>query len=151
MTISLAKWKNTDFGAFLEPLSPTTVFVFDDDGEIWIDPEISECDGDVVVWHTPYTREERMGRAVALSCLTPAEALEVARRHRLHLTYNNRYFCWSQPTRRSLSQWCAGFRKQRGSRTHLIPVTFEQSLELIAGTKKITYWTNSRRCDIVAA
>ena len=159
-TISLAKLKSHAFGAFLEDLPLTTVFVNDDDGRWHINPTILDEDEDCVVFELKgglYGRlpssvtVELMGRAVALATLTPQEALEIARQHRLHLTYNNRYFCWSQPTRRSSSEWCAGFRKRRGSRTHLIPVSFEQSLDLIAGTKKITYWTNSRRCEIVAA
>ena len=153
-TISLAKLAHNMFGTHLEPLAPTTVFATDDNGRWFINPEILEEDADCVVFKATgrwESDEEQIGRAVALATLTPTEALEIARQHRLHLTYNNRYFCWSQPTRRSLSEWCAGFRKKRGTRTHLVPVTFEQSLELIAGTKKITYWTNSRRCEIVAA
>lgn len=153
-TISLAKLAHNMFGTHLEPLALTTVFATDDNGRWWINPEIIEEDADCVIFKASGTcenPEEQIGRAVALATLTPIEALEIARQHRLHLTYNNRYFCYSQATRHSFSEWCAGFRKQRGTRTHLIPVSFEQSLELIAGTKKITYWTNSRRCEIVAA
>ena len=159
-TISLAKLAHNMFGTHLEDLAPTTVFVNDDDGRWHINPTILDEDEDCVVFELkgglygrlPSTASvEMMGRAVALATLTPQEALEIARQHRLHLTVDNRYFGWSQATRRSPSVWCAGFRKKRGSRTHLIPVTLEQSLELIAGTKKITYWTNSRRCEIVAA
>ena len=154
MNISLAKPAHNMFGTHLEPLAPTTVFVTDDTGRWYINPIIHEEDGDCVVFEKTgdgWTYGEMIGRAVALATLTPTEALEIARQHRLHLTYNGRYFCWSQPTRRMSSEWCAGFRKCRGSRTHLVPATFDQSLELIAGTKKITYWTNSRRCEIVAA
>ena len=154
MTISLATPTLTPFGQFLEEYAPTTVFVTDDNGRWYINPTIHEEDGDCVVFEhsgEDWSYGEMIGRAVALATLTPTEALEIARQHRLHLTYNGRYFCYSTPTRRRFSEWCAGFRKKRGTRTHLIPVTFEQSLELIAGTKKITYWTNSRRCDIVAA
>ena len=158
MTISLATPTLTPFGQFLEELAPTTVFATDDNGRWFINPIIHEEDGDCVVFEKAggaedarWSTGELIGRAVALATLTPQEALEIARQHRLHLTYNNRYFCWSAPTRRRDSEWCAGFRKKRGSRTHLIPVTVDQSLDLIAGTKKITYWTNSRRCEIVAA
>ena len=154
MTISLATPTLTPYGQFLEEYAPTTVFVTDDNGRWYINPTIHEEDGDCVVFEhsgEDWSYGEMIGRAVALATLTPTEALEIARQHRLHLTYNNRYFCYSAPTRKHMSEWCAGFRKKRGTRTHLIPVTFEQSLELIAGTKKITYWTNSRRCDIVAA
>ena len=149
--ITLAKLKHHAFGAFLENLSVTTVFATDDTGRWFINPEIIEEDADCVVFKATGTSSEQIGRAVALATLTPTEALEIARQHRLHLTYDNRYFCWSQATRRTNSEWCAGFRKKRGSRTHLVPVSLDQSLELIAGTKKITYWTNSRRCEIVAA
>lgn len=152
--ITLAKLKHHAFGTFLEELALTTVFATDDNGRWFINPVIHEEDGDCVVFEQRgegWSTGELVGRAVALATLTPQEALEIARQHRLHLTYNNRYFCWSQPTRRTSSEWCAGFRKKRGSRTHLVPVSVDQSLELIAGTKKITYWTNSRRCEIVAA
>lgn len=154
MTISLATPALTIYGQILEEFAPTTVFAVDDNGRWYIDPIIHEEDGDCVVFEKTgdgWTYGEMIGRAVALATLTPTEAIQIARQHRLHLTCNNRYFCWSAPTRRRDSEWCAGFRKKRGSRTHLIPVTVDQSLELIAGTKKITYWTNSRRCEIVAA
>ena len=154
MTITLATPTLTHFGLFLEPLAPTTVFVTDDNGRWYINPTIHEEDGDCVVFEhsgEDWSFGEMIGRAVALATLTPSEALEIARQHRLHLTYNNRYFCYSTPTRNRMSEWCAGFRKKRGTRTHLVPATFDQSLELIAGTKKITYWTNSRRCEIVSA
>ncbi len=156
--ITLSRPTLTPFGQFLEELAPTTVFATDDNGRWYIDPIIHEEDGDCVVFEETGGTEEHgwssgelIGRAVALACLTPKEAIEIARQHRLHLTYNNRYFCWSAPTRRRMSEWCAGFRKKRGTRTHLIPVSIDDSLELIAGTKKITYWTNSRQCQIVAA
>ena len=48
MTISLAKLKNHDFGAFLEDLPPTTVFVNDDDGRWHINPTILDEDEDCV-------------------------------------------------------------------------------------------------------
>ena len=152
--ISLAKLAHNMFGTHLEPLAPTTVFATDGDGRWFINPEILDEDEDCVVFKATgrwESDEEQIGRAVALATLTPTEALEIARQHRLHLTYNNRYFCYSQATRRSFSEWCAGFRKRRGTRTHLVPVSFEQSLGLIEGSLKITYWTNSRRCEVVAA
>lgn len=158
MKISLATPTLTIAGLVLEELAPTTVFTCGDNGRWYIDPIIHEADDDCVVFEkTGGTEEhgwsygEMIGRAVTLATLTAAEALEIARQHRLHLTCNGRHFCWSAPTRKHDSVWCAGFRKKRGTRTHLVPATFEQSLELIAGTKKITYWTNSRRCEIVAA
>ena len=149
--ITLAKLKHHAFGAFLEELALTTVFATGDNGRWFINPENIEEDGECVVFKAAGAPEEQIGRGVALATLTPQEAIEIARQHRLHLTYNNRFFCWSQPTRRTSSEWCAGFRKKRGSRTHLVPVSVDQSIELIAGTLKITYWTNSRRCEIVAA
>ena len=153
MTISLAKSVQTPFGFFPEALPLTTVFVLDDTGRWHMNPTILESDEDCVVFEVTNAlgRVEMMGRAVALPCLTPQEALEVARQRRLELTYNNRFFCWSQATRRRPAEWCAGFRKRRGSRTHLIPATHEQCIKLIEGTLKITYWTNSNRCTFVAA
>ena len=154
-TITLAKMTLTPFGVeWPEALPPTTVFATDDNGRWWINPIIHEEDGDCVVFESSgdgWSTGELIGRAVALACLTPEEAVEIARQHRLHLTYNNRYFCYSKATRRSFSEWCAGFRKKRGTRIHLNPGTVEQSLGLIAGTKRITYWTNSRQAQVVAA
>lgn len=153
MTISLAKSVQTPFGFFPEALPVTTVFVLDDTGRWHANPQILESDEDCVVFEVTnaFGRVELMGRAVALPCLTPQEALEVARQHRLELTYNNRFFCWSHPTRKRMSEWCAGFRKQRGTRTHLIPATLEQSLKLIEGTLRISYTTYSNRCQFVLA
>ena len=158
MTISLATPTLTPFGYNLEQYAPTTVFVADDTGRWWINPIIHDQDGDCVVFEyvdgpedARWSTGEQLGRAVALACLTPQEAVEIARQHRLHLTYNNRYFCYSEPTRKRMSEWCAGFRKRRGTRTHLVPASVEQSVKLIEGTLRITYWTNSNRCDFVAA
>lgn len=153
MTISLAKSVQTPFGFFPEALPVTTVFVLDDTGRWHANPTIIEEDEDCVVFEVTnaFGRVEQMGRAVALPCLTPQEALEVARQHRLELTYNNRFFCWSQPTRKRMSEWCAGFRKQRGTRTHLIPATLEQCIKLIEGRLKISYTTYSNRCQFVLA
>ena len=158
MKIKLSTPTLTPFGEFLEDLPLTTVFATDERGRWYINPIIHEEDGDCVVFEATggpedarWSYGEMIGRAVALATLTPQEALEIARQHRLHLTYNNRYFCWSAPNRRSDSEWCAGFRKKRGTRTHLIPVTNEQALGLIHGTHKISYWTYTNRCEITAA
>lgn len=154
MKISLATPSLTPWGYNLEEYAPSTVFVTDDTGRWYINPKIHETDEDCVVFEDcgeDWSRGEMMGRAVALAFLTPQEAVEIARQHRLHLWYNDRYFCWSAPTRKRMSQWCAGFRKQRGTRTHLIPATLEQSLKLIKGTLKISYTTRSNRCQFVLA
>ena len=150
MTHSLKIPTLTPFGTVFEDVPNTTVFVFAE-GKIYKNPEILEADEDVVVFLGGYDLSEMMGRAVALPFLTPEEAVLVAKRFRYHLVYNDRYFCWSRATRRRSAEWCAGFRKKRGSRTHLVPATLEQCVKLIEGTLKITYWTNSNRCDFVAA
>ena len=87
MKIKLYKEVQTPFGStLLDPLSPTTVFVTDDEGVVHQNPEILEQDGDCVVikydWNPAGEPEERMGTAVALAMLTPAEALRIAKRSR---------------------------------------------------------------------
>ena len=154
MNISLAQPTLTPYGYNLEEYAPSTVFVVSDSGRWYINPVLHDQDEDCVVFEDcgeDWSRGEMMGRAVALAFLTPQEAVEIARQHRLHLTYNNRYFCYSAPTRKRISQWCAGFRKQRGTRTHLIPATVEQSVKLIEGRLKISYTTYSNRCQFVVA
>ena len=95
--------------------------------------------------------EERVGTAVALATLTPEEALRIAKRNNYTAEINGRRFEWWPGNRREMPQWCAGYVKRRGSRIHLIPVNDEQAMGLINGTHKISYWTNSNRCEIVAA
>jgi len=156
MKIKLYKEVQTPYGStLLDPLSPTTVFVTDDEGVVHQNPEILEQDGDCVVikydWNPAGEPEERMGTAVALATLTPAEALRIAKRNRLVAEINGRRFEWWNGNRRQMPQWCAGFVKRRGSRIHLIPVSDDQALGLIHGTHKISYWTNSHRCEITAA
>ena len=94
-----------------------------------------------------------MGTAVTMATMTLDEALVISRRGRSRiLRVNGLSFEWSAPTRRTPSTWCVGFRKQRGTRTHLLELeSMKQALELAQGTKTIRYWTNSRRASIVAA
>ena len=155
MEIKLYKQVETPFGTHHEELPPTTVFVTDEEGVVHQNPEILEQDGDCVVikydWNPVGEPEERMGTAVALATLTPIEALRIAKRNRLVARINGKHFEWWSGNRRKMPQWCAGYRKKRGTRTHLIPVTDEQALGLIHGTHKISYWTYTNRCEITAA
>ena len=149
MKITLSKYVHTLYGTTLEEYSPATVFVTDDRGRVHVNPEIIEADDDCVVFE--YYGEEVMGTAVALATMTPEEALRIAMKLKLRAIIGKQEFAWWPGNRRHSGQWCAGFRKKRGTRTHLVPASFDDCLELIEGTKKIVYWTNSRRCDIVAA
>jgi len=155
MKIKLYKTVKTPFGTHLEELPPTTVFVTDEEGVIHRNPEILEQDGDCVVikydWNPCGEPEERMGTAVALATLKPFEALRIAKRKHLVADIDGRRFEWWPGNRRELPKWCAGYRKKRGTRTHLIPVDEQQALGLIFGTHKISYWTNSNRCEITKA
>jgi len=155
MKIKLYKGIRTPFGISLTELPPTTVFVTDEEGVVHQDPEILEQDGDCVVikydLSLPGEPEERMGTAVALATLTPEEALRIAKRNNYTAEINGRRFEWWPGNRREMPQWCAGYVKRRGSRIHLIPVNDEQAMGLINGTHKISYWTNSNRCEISAA
>ena len=155
MKIKFYKPYKTPAGVFLADLPPTTVFVTDDEGVVHQDPEILEQDGDCVVikydWNPAGEPEERMGTAIAIAMMTPEEALRIAKRIRYTVEINGRRFEWWPGNRREAPQWCAGFRKKRGTRTHLIPVNEEQAIGLIHGTHKISYWTNSNRCEITAA
>ena len=155
MEIKLYKPDNTPFGRLLKELPLLTVFVTDDEGVVHINPKILEQDGECVVieydWNPAGEPEERIGTAVTIATMTAEEALRIAKRARLVAQINGRRFEWWAGNRKRLPQWCAGFVKRRGSRTHLIPVTDDQALGLVHGTHKITYWTNSNRCEIVAA
>jgi hypothetical protein len=155
MKIKFYKQYKTLAGVFLADLPTTTVFVTDDQGVVHQDPEILEQDGDCVVikydWNPAGEPEERMGTAIAVAMMTPEEALRIAKRKRYTVDINGRRFEWWPGNRREMPQWCAGYVKRRGSRTHLIPVNDEQALGLINGTHKISYWTNSNRCEITAA
>jgi len=155
MKIKLYKGTRTPFGISLTELPPTTVFVTDDEGVVHQDPEILEQDGDCVVikydWNPRGQPEERVGTAVALATLTPEEALRIAKRNHYVADINGSRFEWYEGSRRQIPQWCAGFVKKRGHRMHLVPVTNEQALEIVNKIKKIVYWTNSRRCEIVVA
>ena len=119
---------------------------------IYVNPEIIESDDDCVVFRDN-GGNERMGTAVTMATMTLEEALFIARRgYSRILRINGLSFEWSAPSRRTPSAWCVGFRKQRGTRTHLLKVeSMEQALELAQGTKTIRYWTNSKRAHIVAA
>ena len=140
---------NTHNGNFPVKFSPSTIFVTDDEGRIHVDPEIIEADGDCVVFE--WNGEELMGTAVAMIFMTPEEALRIAKRMHYRAVIDNRIFEWSQMSRRRMGQWCTGFVKRGGSRTWLLPVSDEDALALVNKTKKLVYWTNSRRAEIIAA
>ena len=149
MTIKMYHPKHTGFGIFHEEFALTTVFVTDDEGRVHVNPEIIEADEDCVV--IEYWGEEVMGTAVTMATMTHEEALTIAKRNHYRVVINRQTFEWYEGNRRQMAQWCAGFVKRRGSRMHLIPISMNDSLALIERTKKIVYWTNSRRCEIVAA
>ena len=151
-TLKMYDRVRTPFGYTHEELAPTTVFVTGDNDMIYVNPEIIESDDDCVVF-LDNRGNECMGTAVTMATMTLEEALYIARRgYGRILKVNGLSFEWSAPTRRSPSEWCVGFRKQRGTRTHLLKLeSMEQALELAQGTKTIRYWTNSRRASIVAA
>jgi len=140
---------NTHGGHFPVKFQPTTIFVTDDLGQTHVDPEIIEADGNCVVFE--YCGEELMGTAIAMVNLTAPEALCIAKRNRYRAVINDQIFEWSQMTRRRMGQWCTGFTKRRGSRTWLLPVSDVDALALINKTKKLVYWTNSHRAEIIAA
>ena len=151
-TIKMYDRVHTPFGYAHEEFAPTTVFVTCDSDMIYVNPEIIESDDDCVVF-LDNGGNERMGTAVTMATMTLEEALVISRRGRSRiLRVNGLSFEWSAPTRRTHSTWCVGFRKQRGTRTHLLKLeSMKQALELAQGTKTIRYWTNSRRASIVAA
>ena len=152
--ITMSKLASHAFGYFYEELAATTVFVLTDDNEVYVNPEILEEDDEIVVFKSSnfYGSDiEQMGTAVTLATCTPAEALKIAKAKGYRVVIENRLFEWSRGTRRNPTRWCAGFVKNRGSRVHLIPASMDDCVALVEGTKKITYWTNSRRCEIVAA
>ena len=151
-TIKMYDRVRTPFGYTHEELAPTTVFVTDDNYMVYVNPEIIESDDDCVVFLDNHGNE-RMGTAFTMATMTLEEALFISRRgYSRILRVNGLSFEWSAPTRKQCSEWCVGFRKQRGTRTHLLKLeSMEQALELAQGTKTIRYWTNSRRASIVAA
>ena len=149
MTVKMYQPKHTGFGVFHEEFALTTVFVTDDRGRVHVNPEIIEADEDCVV--IEHYDEEVMGTAVMLATMTPAEALTIAKRNHYRVVINHQTFEWYEGNRKQMPQWCAGFMKRRGARMHLVPITMDDCLALVEKSKKIVYWTNSRRCEIIAA
>ena len=149
MTVKMYQPKHTGFGIFHEPFALTTIFVTDDNGRVHVNPEIIEADGDCVV--IEYYGEEVMGTAITMCTMTHEEALAIAKRNHYRVVINLQTFEWYEGNRRHAPEWCAGFVKRRGSRMHLVPITMDDCLALVGRTKKIVYWTNSRRCEIIAA
>ena len=151
MTIKMFEYKSTPFGLVREVFPPTTVFVTDDVGLVYINPTIIEEDGETVIFKDN-TGNERMGTAVTAATVTPKEALYLARRSlNRGVQINGLSFEWSAPKRNQAPAWCVGFRKQRGTRTHLINVDcMDTCLDLAEDRKTIQYWTRSRRVEIVS-
>ena len=149
MKIQVLRPKHTPFGIIREAFPITTVFVTDDEGRVHVNPVITETDKDCVIFE--YYDEDLIGTAVTIATMTPEEALRIAKRNYYTIIIDNQLFEWWKGNRRQMPQWCAGFTKKRGHRTHLVPASMEDCLALVAKTKKIVYWTNSRRCDIIAA
>ena len=152
MKIRMFHLKPGPFGPTRAEYAPTTVFVTTDSGAVHVNPTIIENDDECVVF-IDTAGEEAMGTAVTLATMTPAEALYIARRSlERSLVMGGCSFEWSRGTRRNPPTWCVGFQKQRGHRTHLLPCSdMDTCLDIAEGRKTIRYWTNSRRCEIVAA
>ena len=120
----------------------------DETGRWYAEPEIVEEDGECVIFKLSnwYNNAEKIGKAVHSACLTVDEAFEIAKIYGYSVTINNRWFGTDQH-----GDLCAGFTKKRGTRIWLLPVTMEEAYGLVDGSKKITYWTNSRHAKIEAA
>ena len=141
------------FGLIRRAYAPTTVFVIDEVGLVYVNPTIIEEDGECVIF-IDNCGEERMGTAVTAATVTPKEALYIARRSldRAVGFSNGLIFEWSKGTKRRAPRWCVGFMKQRGTRTHLLLCEdMDVCLDLVEERKTIRYWTRSRRAEIVPA
>ena len=151
--ITLHYYERTPFGLMKHAYEPTTVFVTDDVGLVYENPTIIDADGECVIF-VDNCGEERMGTAVTAATVTAKEALRIARRslNRAVSFSNGLTFEWSAGTKRSAPRWCVGFRKQRGTRTHLLLCEdMDTCLDLAEDRKTIRYWTRSRRAEIVSA
>lgn len=131
-------------------LLPTTAIVFGDEGGVYFNPEILDVDGDTVIFTVKNWRgdaEEKLGKAVAVATLTAEEIIKVAKTaFNFDVYVNNKLF-----TRDRRGNFCAGFTKQRGYRTWLLPVSDEEAIGIIKKTKKIVYYTYNRGAKVVAA
>ena len=127
----------------------TTPIVFKDSGGVFVDPEIIEADEDgTVIFKSrdEWNDNEMFGHAVTLATITLDEAIKLAKHYLNYSVYiNNKFFGKNRGT------LCAGFVKKRGSRTWLLPVTDEDAKAIIAGTKKIVYYTYNRGAKVIAA
>ena len=133
-------------------LSPTTPIVFGDCGEIYINPVILEANGEDVIFEVKAMlwgdeKVEKLGKAVTVVTLTVEETLKLAKRVGSYdVRVNNKLFA-----RDRRGSFCAGFTKQRGYRIWLLPVSDEDAKGIIAGTKKIVYYTYNRGAKVIAA
>jgi len=130
-------------------LPPTTPIVFRDSGGIFVNPEIIEADGEDVIFKSSksYRDEEMLGKAVTIATLTASEVIKLAKSGiDYDVRVNNKLFA-----RDRRGSFCAGFVKQRGYRTWLMPVSDEDAISLMEGTKKIVYYTYNRGAKVIAA
>lgn len=131
-------------------LPPTATIVFGEERGIYFDPEILDVDGDTVIFMPNYLNhynEEELGKAVAVATLTAEEVIKIAKYTQRYEVYvNNKLFA-----RDRRGNFCAGFTKQRGYRTWLLPVSDEDAIGIIEKTKKIVYYTYNRGAKVVAA
>ena len=152
-TITLYYYEPSIFGPVRRAYAPTTVFVTCETGLVYVNPTIIDEDGECVIFLNN-CGEERMGTAVTAATVTAKEALYIARRslNRAVSFSNGLTFEWSAGTKRSAPRWCVGFRKQRGTRTHLLLCEdMDTCLDLAEDRKTIRYWTRSRRAEIIPA
>ena len=152
-TITLYYYEPSIFGPVRRAYAPTTVFVTCEAGLVYVNPTIIDEDGECVIFLNN-CGEERMGTAVTAATVTAKEALYIARRSLVRSVSfsNGLIFEWSKGTKRSAPRWCVGFRKQRGTRTHLLLCEdMDVCLDLVEERKTIRYWTRSRRAEIVPA
>ena len=129
-------------------LPPTTAIVFGDEGGIFFNPNIIEADGeDVIFERGEHHKGELLGKAVTPATLTVDEAIRLASAYIGYEVYvNNKLF-----TRDRRGNFCTSFVKQRGHRTWLLPVTYEDAKGIIEKTKRIVYYTYNRGAKVVAA
>lgn len=126
------------------PVKPLTEWVFTENGGVLRDPVIIDRDEDIVEYKLCETSPNSyLGNIVVTATLSISEALMIAKRLNYRVIINNKTF--AADTKGNL---CAGFVKRRGHRLWLLPCTVAEAKELIKGTKKLVYWTNSKRAEI---
>ena len=151
--ITLHYYERTPFGLMKHAYEPTTVFVTDEVGIVYVNPTIIDADGECVLF-LDNCGQESMGTAVTAATVTAKEALRIARTgiNRSVSFSNGLCFEWSAPKRNQAARFCVGFRKQRGTRTWLLLCEdMDTCLDLAEDRKTIRYWSRTRRAEIVPA